>query len=460
MIVSESTASCSSWSFWRASSRSTSSTSLSAGLARRMTSLRSSPRPARPTPSSLRMIERRARSGSRMMLLSRSRSTDCSVFSTGSRYWPSPGPSSIRRSGPGASASTARLRRRLALDELLADQRLRADRALRVGAEVLVARVVDLQHDGGLEVRRHLDRVDRADLDAGHLDVLAGDDEAGVVEDRPHAVGVVLLARDEDERRERGDEQDGGDGDGGPHGPGGTWFGSQSSVAADVAPRRGAVRVGLRRRARAAPELVRLEPVEALRRRDRREHAARGVVVEVERVEDRLDPRVVAVGVVVGGAGAEVAQPAGEVGRVRAQELEHGLRLDERLAPVVERRRGDALQRGILRVASTRSLSSPSRRISVRRSRIVGRASATSGRSSRRNGARSFVAGLDSATSTSRSSSVARRFTNVVLARRSVVGSRPRARASATFSAADRPRPWRSRCRRARRGRRAARRGR
>ena len=45
------------------------------------------------------------------------------------------------------------------------------------------------------------------------------------------------------------------------------------------------------------------------------------------------------------------------------------------------------------------------------------------------------MAGLDTATSTSRSSSVARRLTNVVLARRSVVGSRPSARASAAFSA-------------------------
>ena len=45
---------------------------------------------------------------------------------------------------------------------------------------------------------------------------------------------------------------------------------------------------------------------------------------------------------------------------------------------------------GILRVASTRSLSGPSRRTSVRRSRIVGREAATSGRSSRRNGASSL----------------------------------------------------------------------
>ena len=87
-----------------------------------------------------------------------------------------------------------------------------------------------------------------------------------------------------------------------------------------------------------------------------------------------------------------------------------------------------------MRVASSRSLSAPLRVTSLRRSRIVGREAATSGRSSRRNGASRFVAGLDSATSTSRSSSVARRFTNVVLARRSVVGSSPSARASATFS--------------------------
>ena len=61
MIVSPSTASCSSSSFCFASRRSTSSTDWSAGSARRITSLRSAPRPASPTPSSLRMIDRRAR---------------------------------------------------------------------------------------------------------------------------------------------------------------------------------------------------------------------------------------------------------------------------------------------------------------------------------------------------------------------------------------------------------------
>ena len=43
-----------------------------------------------------------------MTLLIRSRSTDFWVFSTGSRYWPSPSPRSILRSAGGASASAAR----------------------------------------------------------------------------------------------------------------------------------------------------------------------------------------------------------------------------------------------------------------------------------------------------------------------------------------------------------------
>ena len=49
------------------------------------------------------------------------------------------------------------------------------------------------------------------------------------------------------------------------------------------------------------------------------------------------------------------------------------------------------------------------------------------------------MAGLDSATSGSRSSSVARRFTNVELPRRSVVGSSASASLSARFSAAIAP---------------------
>ena len=89
---------------------------------------------------------------------------------------------------------------------------------------------------------------------------------------------------------------------------------------------------------------------------------------------------------------------------------------------------------GIFPVSSTRSLFGPGVRIRLLRSLMVGFASCTSGRSAARNFARFFVAGFDSATSGSRSSSVARRFTNVVLALRSDVGSRPSARPRATFS--------------------------
>ena len=116
--------------------------------------------------------------------------------------------------------------------KLLADQRLRPDHAVRVGAEVLVARVVDLEHDRGFELRRDRDVVDRADLDAGDLDVLAGDDEAGVVEDRAYAVGLRVVARDQDERQQRGDDEHDDDGDRASHGPGSTWLGSQSRLPA------------------------------------------------------------------------------------------------------------------------------------------------------------------------------------------------------------------------------------
>ncbi len=119
--------------------------------------------------------------------------------------------------------------RRLALDELLADQRLRADHALGVAAEVLVALVLDVEHDDGLEVVRDVERVDLADLDAGHLHVLAGDDEARAVEDGADLVALVVSAREQHDHHRGGDrehERDGGDGS---HGPGSTRLGSQSS---------------------------------------------------------------------------------------------------------------------------------------------------------------------------------------------------------------------------------------
>ncbi len=81
-----------------------------------------------------------------------------------------------------------------AVDELLADQRLGFDRAARVGAEVLEARVFDVQHDRRLRGRRRRDRPDDAHLHALDLHVLAGDDVGGVVEDRAHGVAAAGAA--------------------------------------------------------------------------------------------------------------------------------------------------------------------------------------------------------------------------------------------------------------------------
>ena len=122
---------------------------------------------------------------------------------------------------------------RLALHEALADQRLRPHGAARVGPEVLIARVVDPQDDRGLEVRRDLDGVDRADLDAGDLHVLARDDEARVVEDGAHFVAVVAVGAQHDHDGQRGEDDQEGSGSGerrAHHGPGGARSGSQSSV--------------------------------------------------------------------------------------------------------------------------------------------------------------------------------------------------------------------------------------
>ncbi len=192
---------------------STLSSSCSAGLARRMTTLRSLPRPARPAPSSLRMIVRRSRSGRRLMSPSRSTSTGLWVFCTGSRYSPAP-------SWPLADLVQRRRQRRAfharlgrqAVDVLLADQRLRSDRAARVGAKVLEAGVFDVQHDRRLGLGRGRDRPHCPDLHPVDLHVLAGDEVAGVVEDRTHgvaAVGAPGRGREQHDDHERGQRRRG-----------------------------------------------------------------------------------------------------------------------------------------------------------------------------------------------------------------------------------------------------------
>src|SRR2546430_33061 len=89
-----------------------------------------------------------------------------------------------------------------------------------------------------------------------------------------------------------------------------------------VAPRGRAVGRGLRGTARAALEDAGLVAGQALVHRVRDEDLARGVVLDLEDVEVRADAREVPVGVVVGGALAEVLEEADDLRRVRAAELQ------------------------------------------------------------------------------------------------------------------------------------------
>ena len=79
---------------------------------------------------------------------------------------------------------------RHAFHELLADQRLGADGAGGVLAEVAEPRAGDAQHHRCLLIAGDVERVDGPDLDPGDLHVLPRDDRERVVEDGPHAVGV------------------------------------------------------------------------------------------------------------------------------------------------------------------------------------------------------------------------------------------------------------------------------
>jgi hypothetical protein len=109
--------------------------------------------------------------------------------------------------------------RRPAVDELLPDQRLRADQAAGVAAEVVEGGIVDPQHDhgfarhgagpavlvaGDLPRHRDADGLDLADVGARHPHFLALHEEGAVVEDGPHDVPVVAVvaARDQNHRRD------------------------------------------------------------------------------------------------------------------------------------------------------------------------------------------------------------------------------------------------------------------
>ena len=187
---------------------------------------------------------------------------------------------------------------RLALDVLLAEQRLRPDQAGGVGEEVLEAGIVDAEHrDGlagllvavapdGLARQRDRDLVDGADRGAGDPHLLAVDEEAGVVEVGADLVvpAVVALAGCGcgDQRR---DEQ---------RGPrlwrsASSWVragsGRRCSRRASVRPAVVEERVGAVRRRRRAAAGAAVDRIEHVRRgRGDRELRRRRVVVAGQRV--------------------------------------------------------------------------------------------------------------------------------------------------------------------------------
>ena len=190
-------------------------------------------------------------------------------------------------------------------------------------AEVLVAGSSMSSTTAALKSLRDVERVDLADLDAGDLDVLARDHEAGVVEDRAHVVAVLARRRRRratHARRRRATSRSDDGGDALIMGRAAPGSGRSRRSPAVVAVRRRAVRRRLAGGARAARAACRsARPSKRCATGIGVSAPPAGLSVKLEGVEDRLDARVVAVGVVVGGALAEVAEPADEVGRVRAR---------------------------------------------------------------------------------------------------------------------------------------------
>ena len=163
--------------------------------------------------------------------------------SSGSRYWPAPGWSSgIFSSWGGAGLPGARGSvgvHSTNFSPISDCGRIRQEASVRKSWN---AGSLDPHHDDRLARIRRLpssvhrlvgggdvDRGDRADLGTGDAHLLAGDQEARVVEHRADLVGAVVAAGAgaEDQYRD-GDGERGGDGEQASHGPGGTSVGRQS----------------------------------------------------------------------------------------------------------------------------------------------------------------------------------------------------------------------------------------
>ena len=210
-----------------------------------------------------------------------------------------------------------------AVEELLADQRLRPDDAGGVLAEVLEARVGDVHHDdrlartgrvvrvagNGLALERDVDRIDAADVGAGDAHVHPGHDEAAVVEDRPDLVGVAVVraAPDQQEGQHDGNDRT-------RSGSAFSWHLARVALADQVAVVEEGVGAGdrLGRAAGAAVEAA--DQLESAVGRRCGLRLDRGPVELRETGGGRPDPRVVAVAVVVGGGRAELGEGVEDVG--------------------------------------------------------------------------------------------------------------------------------------------------
>ena len=161
---------------WRARISSTRSVSRSAGTPRRIVACRSSPRAATPMPSSDRISPKRSRAGRRRMSSTRSGGIVPAVCSTGIVF------------GRGLGRLA-----RLAVQVVLADQRLRLDLAAHVGAKAreVRARDGDRRQRAGRRAL-HVELLHAADDDARRAQVRALGEAEGVVE---HDGVALLVAR-------------------------------------------------------------------------------------------------------------------------------------------------------------------------------------------------------------------------------------------------------------------------
>ena len=282
-----------------------------------MTAFRSEPRAARPVPSSLRI--------SREPLADRLLVDVLDDVGVDRRA----GLRHRQQVGPGTRAAGDLGQRRraraagLAVDVALADQRLRADRAGGVGVERRELAVVDRDRDGGhvrwrgrrtlLGARANAQRLDAPDVRARDPHVLAADRERGVVEDRSDEVGPAGAARGARPGRSRSRR--------GPRAGRrsvrlASWAGrGVGGVTARHRDRRRAIRSRLDGAARTATA----DDVEAAVAQRRRLWLQLIRPVQPERTENRLGPRVVPVGVVVGGGLAQVGERGDDVrARTRA----------------------------------------------------------------------------------------------------------------------------------------------